>query len=1228
MSANNKKIYIIHVHIIKEKIVCTVGDIIIFFMDPCQAPVIRDILFASRQRKQMVLFHGRVHKVILDYLSDATGRHSGVKEPLTMEWRLCNMTETSKASVFHFTYDELEKAKDATSPVSTDDISKGPYMPEPYCFLFNHAGYGILMQDVVTCVYYFVGEDRLRELLQRSIDSRVFIPLFSQMLDFQWDKQGYAGLHASHCINWKHFCNWYRHHGDSMSVSKGDRGYCAKACNVFNRGFMWFSETQTSMHATLAAIVVIDFFYTFPAYKESMFSELMKQTEFHSLETIYFYVKYVLEKYTQLPTSGAPGAVKRDNERHQHGDATQLDLASLGTFPSPEDDDFNDKLPAQTRGEYMPTSHPTSLFPFEAPKAYLYELHKIASSREKKTKKPAERCRNPFSLVAVQLAEIIKSLFKAVFSTFLPDGEKYQGMQGEGAVRITKDLKEQVGVSVEVGHYRHIYNTVTNIFNLPRGALSPILRMIFTSRVYVDPYRHEWSHGIGDLALGHALKAKHQPEKREPNAFMYTPCDKIMESEQQYVKYDRSVIGLRVPVQQHRDKQLSIPYTISRIEAGKMAICAKSFSKSSETFDTSIYYIARNFLRVPMKAMQASPAGTSYTSPTDVIIDGAVTHLSPADIAFTLSFYSTRLPFVDRRAVMVSYESDEVTCIALPDFAKERIQRYVPMWLHYMQLTPQNTIMSPILFQNFYLALQNNDIAGMISVAESILNMVSGRQTRVFVGLNRRDNRDGNERTTPTSRSSSSSSSVDDDRFHYSPRMADNFVLHMGLLPLIISSIEYDAAALLPYKNVRSIASLESLQRMDNPKLSDQEADEQCIRNNEYVFQFHPYVPTIYSALRAFICTTEIHTLSLDILDVLTKRFRSQPENNVRYPPQRDFLNYVNGLARYGKNIMRVGSRSHVIIPCYYGRSDGVSRIETPTYDVPLIMHYYPLIYLLSTPQYREREVLDFFLGVRLYSELVPYCMKTQRINEHVEGNYIPPRFAYELGACYADKQRDVMEHYIAGYTSDKTTQLPPYHNLITPMAEGFYDFLTLIELMSHHHAVGMTYSRVLRDLTNAGDPLASPHPHGTSASDVTHSTYRGAVTAWNMLPHIHHLIPFSYFLQFPPQHPIWQEFIHDFHRVASFDTSVFSRTNGKPCSEALIQGDGLKKHVKYPDEEFQHSVNYELFPTFAASVIHEDPTNIRNDAGPFFGSHHFLPFALTFAPIAHMPTCKLSVKQ
>jgi len=215
-------------------------------MDPLQEPVVVNILFTSRQRRQMVLFHRRKQGALFDWLT----RHIACLPDCSF---YDSVDAISPESCFRFIYDDtLTMSKHSA-------VGAGPYSLLSQC-----SQYGVVFQDVVACDYYFVGNERVKDILHCCITSETFPPMISQMLDYQWDKEGRAGMHVTHLLNWKHFSHWFVHHGDYFNVSKEDREYSAVACNVFINSFLWFSEPQTSLHSAILALTVIDFFFTRP----------------------------------------------------------------------------------------------------------------------------------------------------------------------------------------------------------------------------------------------------------------------------------------------------------------------------------------------------------------------------------------------------------------------------------------------------------------------------------------------------------------------------------------------------------------------------------------------------------------------------------------------------------------------------------------------------------------------------------------------------------------------------------------------------------------------------------------------------------------------------------------------------------------------------------------------------------------------------------------------------
>ncbi len=1161
-------------------------------MDPLQEPVVTNVLFTSRHRGQAVLFHRVAQASLYKWFS----HHLSCLPACSFS----DSIETiSPESCFRFIYDD-------TLGLSNHSIVGSG----PHALIFQYSHLGVVFQDVVTCDYYFAGLERIKDILHCCIESQSSPPMISQMLDYQWDESGRAGMHITHLLNWKHFSHWYGHHGDFNNVRKEDREYSAVGCNVYNDGFLWFSETQTSMHSTIFALTVIDFFFTSPEYKDTMFRDLRAAVKRPSFETLYIYVKYILEHY--VPTSDSMEDV-------------EVDAADLIRFTGLHDAIFVQGVANQTRGYNAPVNHPSSLFPIMPPKIYLAELDSMIESAKHGDEK--RTLTDPYALPALQIAETIKTLLKGLFTPYIPDKEKYTGIcTFDGSKRACDRLHANTGVEIPDAHYRHLFTSAGMIFKLGKGALSPILRMLLTCRIYAGGYKHQWSTGVGDMALGHAVAAQVAKndtgeKSNRDRPFPYVPTEHTLNTECMYITADRPILGHKIPIQKHGSRELQVPLSMSRIEPGVIVAKAKDTLSSGAGGDGKIrlFYNARNYVRVPFKTIRETKWYPFYDNERDVIFTGGATHQSIADIAFTMAFYSTRLPFVNRNDVEISYETDEVVTVRLPEYAKGRIQRYMPMWLHYMQITPQNTIMSPVLFQNFYLSLQNNDIAGMLTVAESLLNMVSGRRDRVSIVPGKGRDHGVGKNTAHMDIT---------EAFEYSPRICDNFIMHMGLLPLIIGAIDYDTAAMYPYKNPKYLASFGSLSAVKDKRRGN--IRDQYIHPREYLFQFHPFVPTIYSAIRAFICTSAVHLLSLPILDTLNRRFRGDSANNIRFPGQKHFLNYANTLSQYEKNIVKMDSTSYVILPAYFpkpGEKDE-SREYIPSFAVPLIMHYYPLLFSMYDPTRKRTEILDFFLGVRLFSEVKSFVYRGN-ITEHVEGNDVPPKFAFWIGECYTDKQRDVFEHHKQHHDDGPSIMTPSgerqqHHNPVTPASEGFYDFLTLVELLSHAHAKCTVEARIIRDLSHNASS-SNEYPHDSNSDDVIHSTYRGAIKGWNMLPQIESLIPFQEFLKFPPRHDVWEDTFTDSNRVTTFDQVVFSRDNGRTCAAEMRKGNDSKETIRYPDQDLAQTVDYDLFPNFSAVMA--DATHTHNEQGPLYGVHPFIPFALVIAPITHIPGCELKLK-
>ena len=1229
-----------------------------------------------------------------------------------------------KNGLFFFVYNEIfsiAKGFQGEGDLDLDQIL------DPFDFLIRSRSFGMVLHDTETMTYCFVGHVFLFDFLnmckdhaERSVQAHyAFPPLFSQMLDFQFDGSDMRGAQITRFIYFKHFANWFNSFRDVFDVSVVRQNILAHDSNVVDGGYFCFSGNQTSLHASLVTLMIIDFIvcqrggFCLNTEKTNYIRKLTASSRNLTVSTLYLCVRKLFMFF--------------DNDKHDNSGEYLL-----------EADKFEERVGRDNE----------LMVPVAFPRGMIDGVDVCES----------ESVISLYHLASIQIGEIVRCILKCIFSRKLmgvTNRSGYDHVVAEFRRRLYDDAK----VVISHDDFVYLYVSSKKIFDLRTGNLTHLFRLYMNVDLVVDPFSYEKSCGVSDMATsaatetlagGNTLSAKVSQKKltesieNEDLDALFNEFERIsgshgthMESEKstiyeatrsrieknrksgvskegiwglvksplkisepgvyekrkrtdverypyctnsshigsfQYHRCDFSSFRLEIPRRREGEDFIPIPESDYKIRASSIS-GRKKFQVLNEVWEFDVGFQMRLFALLPKSRYKKMRETKRIDEEREVYLDMSLTHMSIADVLFTLTFYQTRFPFVHRSDVSITYEVPEVCILKFPDGVIGRIQKLVPMWMHYLQVAPQKSIMAPILMHNFLCSINTSDIAGMLIVAESIYNLVSGNRERLIIHPISGTVVLFNGKIVYKWYPGFFDECVSSDSFsQFASRM---YLKHMATLPMFISQIDYNGAILSPYKDVSNFTSSRGLKSKKSDKRKERGEDgnppEASIKPDELIFQFHPCLPTIYSAIRAFVNVTSPHLLSLEVFKIICKRFARDPTNSLRYPAQNYLIRYIQVVGEDKTNITQLTGPEdgqcvdYIILPPYYDEgliSREVSRkmriYSCPYRATPLSVQFYPLMLLFHKS---SDEVLEFFLGLRVYDELKDFVSSKHNMNggvvenkEITTGNYIPPNYAYSLseteGVCFS-KVFDRCHGENIAEKNDGSSNPRGCENGCE--VEGdlihrlFYHFLYYTEVLAHTKCVGLTAKDAWNSIKRNGrNRLFTPVPFykGHDTGDVSSLTYRGAFSAWNAIPQIADMMDFDVFVKYDVLDPCWGRSIVEFYRETVVDRVFFSRVDPMKYAQAISKNipffslsirevdkkrqwnedptrmmyDYLTLNVS-PDNDLGEYADRLFFPILSTSKRAIDPTDIRNEDGPLFGCDAFIPFALGVAPITRIST-------
>jgi hypothetical protein len=1070
-----------------------------------------------------------------------------------------------------------------------------PKSAHPGTFARTHCETGIVFQENHGMAFCFVGTDYLSDMISFCIKEKIYPPVIAQAHEYQYDSGPTGSTFVANFMHIKHFSNWFYFYCDKLDIPVGPTGkpLTVLSCNPTENGIMWFSQAQMDLHVTLLTLSVIDYMINPPpedvryegAYSEA-FQKLKKETAHTSTATLYMYVKFIMESKITYMEDG-------DNGIYQDYLYETLDV--LDGYHDLEDDQFASQLYRHTGGwPSTPTTHPLSAIPLIPPKSYLSDIQSIRSNSKKD---PLMCSHNPYTLPAIQVTEVVRWLLKVCFSHHLRNNMDPFMIHGSTVVqpdfkKICESLSCHVKLGMSQRALKKLHESATLLFSLPRGQLTHLYRLFMGATIEVVP---------ADIPLSHKSYRLFVPPNGDSRPSDRNKC----------IWANKTVLeGMPVHQKQYQYRQtntLSVPPSLLSVR--------KTITQKHYHYDFNTLFSVR--LRIPYsgRVLETRAGNAHCERDREIYIDMTSTHFSMNDILTTLTFYQLRLPFLPRSTVSITYDLPGICTIRLPEGGKERVQKYMPVWMHYMQLAPQKTIMAPLLFHNYLHALQTNDISGMLTVAESIFNLVSG--TAEVIPICTCNPTTGCWEYDPKEVAQNGYSSYDTTANHSASIVSDAFVTHMGSLSILMGTIDYHMAIETIYADSRNFVSKEASERLNEYYMGSHEInlEEPCIRSSEAIHQLAPHLSNIYSALRSFIHVTEPHLISYRVLDTIVSRFRNDIGNSISFPIQAQVIGFLTVLTGKNENnfYIRETGEKFLCIPPYYPPPSSANGGMENDYDVvPLAIHFYPLIYIATAGFTVPDEVMDFFFGIRLFREMSDYlyqkdCPKTPICLE--AGNCLPPKFAYNMSEL-----QDIFYTYARENIVPTPESSGPstHHNPTTPAYCSFYHLLYYTELLSHIPCAGVVPDdiRSMR-VTSESDYLSY------GKRDIP---YRGIPNIDAALAiHIQDMTPFEFFRQYAPEDTMWSNATNSFHQEQTTDPMAYDAFfNSDLDTVSSKEGEEWASHFSRDACHVENTPG-ELFPFLSICVPQADPTSVTNEDGPLFGADPFIPFALSIAPVTHM---------